>query len=627
MPTITHHMALILGRVFSGATWIRHRLAGDIGALIVDLTTLMDGTETRFLDLGRRFQDIHQKAGDVTARVIQCLDLIRSGDDASGLTGLTDGASRFVEALFDQQAAIGKRLDAVKDIGGALAKLSGLCDESNHIVLLLNVIALNIGIESRRCDASQDMFTVFTEEVRALAVDIGQVAADLDREAQDIRRDHRAALNAGQAHLVRMSELARAARNDMEQAARTLTGLMDGTCASMDAAADCVRRIGDRAAEIVVALQFHDIVRQKIDHIIAALTEAADQLKGPSVRFAWRGGRDRIRFAVTVLRIQERQLSGIYRDIADAVDGMARALEGIDDQVAGLYRQSPGLSTGDNPGGEDPVERLSACLKSLSGVRDECLTLSEAVTDQVTRGAAAAARLQRHVAAVKRISLELHRKALNAVIKAAHLGDRGRSIEVFAQEVTTSSRAANDFVEQVIRIIGTVQSLTDGLLADDRSGGSSLDADDGYDLTRGMDDLARIRQTVASHREAMVEPLAGLEKAIGQTREHRAFFSGRLKDLDALIRRLSPMIAEGSAAAGLDSSPAPAPGMIRTDHYTMESERRAHEQALSATDEPDAPAERKIPAEEDIGEQQADGEGESPKRKESEDFGDNVELF
>jgi methyl-accepting chemotaxis protein len=630
MPMITHNMALMARHIFSGAPGVRNRLSREIRTLIADLETLMNGTEARFLDLGRLFQDIHRKAGDVSSQVICCMDLIRSDDDGSGLTGLTDETTRFVQALFDQQAAIGKRLAAVEEIIAALSQLTGLCDDSNHIVLLLSVIALNIGIESRRCDASQDMFTVFIEEVRALAVEIGQVAADLDREARDIRRDHRAALKTSRAHLLRMSDLARVAREDMDQATRTLTDLMKGTRVSLDAAAACTRQIGSRAAEIVVALQFHDIIRQKVEHITATLTETADQLKRPSGRIGRRAGLDQVRTGVTVLRIQERQLDDIHHDIAEAVEGMSLALEGIEDHVVGLYRESRGFLAEGKTGDEDPVDRLMACLQSLAGVQEECLTLSAAVTDQVHVGAAATANLQRHVTAVKRISLELHRKALNAIIKAAHLGNEGRSIEVFAQEVTTSSQAANRFVEQVIQIIGTVQTLTEGLLADETSEAKALDGGDAHDLSRSMDELARTRQAIETHQEAMAEPFADLEKALGRAREQLMFFPDWLQDLDGLIRRLSPMIENATTVAGLDFSDVAGAGMISTDHYTMESERRAHEQALGGRDESGGPEEQMILSDQDIGEQIKDDEGEkrdAPEGKESGDLGDNVELF
>lgn len=196
--------------------------------------------------------------------------------------------------------------------------------------------------------------------------------------------------------------------------------------------------------------------------------------------------------------------------------------------------------------------------------------------------------------------------------------------------MTTSSQAANQFVEQVIQTIGTVQALTDSLLADQTSKTTALDGGGAHDLSRGMDDLTRTRQAIEEQQEAMAAPFADLEKALGRARGQLMFFPGWLQDLEGLIRRLSPMAENAAAGTELDVSAVAGAGMISTDHYTMESERRAHEEALGGRDESEPPAEQMISPDQGIGESMKDDDGEkrdAPEGKESGDLGDNVELF
>lgn len=579
MHKIKKTMGLAFRNVFSGVRGTRERLSLQIKDLITEMNDHLEGTESRFLDMGMIFQSIHQETGQFTDKVARTMASLNAQDEQSCLTDITTHVARSVKALFDHQKAISDSLAVFEKVLQALSHLSRTCEDTDKISLLLNVIALNIGIESNRAEESRDMFKVFIEEVKVLAGQMKQISHNLYTDSESIRQGHILSMEEIRRNLSGISDLAQKARKEMDESALYMKTLMDKVLESLDASAACTRDMTRQAGEIVVALQFHDIIRQKIEHIIASLSEGENMLvtnKGPLWACDYR---DDLRRIVQVLTVQDHQLSEIISEIQGAQQGISQALQGIDGKVVQLYRESVSqVITGKDQGaGADPFNRLMACMRSIERISTESGDLSQQVEQRVEKASVATAELQKHVDEVGHISLELHRKALNAIIKADHLGDLGRGIEVFAQEVTTSSQDTTRFAESVVQVIQSVREMTRDL-ADQALVVNDPDAQN-QSLSRDLDELAQAYAAFQDNIHDVAEQYYRIEENIKKARRGLDFFTVFERGMSALQEKVQALIALGNSFVNEEK---PSELFWANDsHYTMESERIAHARAIA----------------------------------------------
>ncbi|MBU1170585.1 MAG: hypothetical protein KKD44_13565 [Proteobacteria bacterium] len=569
-------MGLIFRNVFSGLRGDRLALSFQVKDLIGDMESLLAGTESRFLNLGLIFQAINKDTEQFTDQIVQAMTLLNARDEQAGFFHLRTYGIQCVDNLFENQQSISESLGVFEQVIVALTRLALACDDTDKIVLLLNVIALNIRIESNRSDASRDMFNVFIEEVKALARQMKEVTQSLYSDSAKIRKGHILSMGEIRKNLSRITDLANTAHKDMDESALHLKILMDKILESLDAAAACTRDMAGQTAEIVVALQFHDIVRQKIEHIIAAFVEVEHTLSRDRKTLWQSDYRNDLMNTCQVLAVQDAQLEGGISEIHEAHNGISSALNAIDLMVGLLYQESAPHVLGNQETGspDDPFNRLMVCMRSLDGIRNESMTLGKHVGDQIRIASEATADLRKYVDEVGYISLDLHRKALNAIIKADHLGELGQGIEVFAQEVTTTSQDTNRFATCVVEVIQSVQAMSESLAG----GGLSEKSVVEQDYSKGLDALARSYAIFQMNIDKVAGQFLNIRKKLKEARDELDFIHGFSRDMEGIRDKVLDLIHRASSI--VDSTLHPELTQVNGSLYTMESERLAHDRVL-----------------------------------------------
>ena len=114
----------------------------------------------------------------------------------------------------------------------------------------------------------------------------------------------------------------------------------------------------------------------------------------------------------------------------------------------------------------DPIAALQTALDALCNIKGKGQHLVERIDISTHQASEKAVTLSNHTRDVRRISLETHLMALNAVVKAAHLGENGRTHEVLAQEMRRLSKRSEMFVEDVETIIEQINRSARDLTTD-----------------------------------------------------------------------------------------------------------------------------------------------------------------
>lgn len=571
---------------------------GTLDTVATALCRKLAAAEPAFLDLGQRLAFLHDRAGRLSAMTHQALEGL--GNDADGdtlgqLAGQTDAATARLRAGQDRLKANLVPLGRMVDL---LVKLEAMTATIKAIAKALKMVGLNLNVECARSVVSQDMFKVLVEQIKALSADVDQVAVAIAGDAARARRNLAAVqadIGAGLTELHALSgDAALAARDTMAQ----VGALMALSRRAMDTSRAEAVRIGEQVAQVVMGIQVHDSLSQRVAHIGQALADAKDLLGGDA---------DAIAGAAALVGLQNAQLGHLIEEINGVSSLTHEAFNLLHDSVGavgltlGQHHDSPDKSL---RGGHDPAAALQQALGRVQALLGRGQTAVDRMTGAAADAGTAVARLADYMTHVKQINFDIHLKALNAIIHADRLGSDGRAIEVLVQEMKDLANRSNGFVTDVLALIEAVTRASEELKAQMAADGGD-DTDMGAALARTLADFQRACRSFDTNAGQALTLSRQLTADILAARDTVAFMPKLAQDLASDRIGLERAAADLAAQAGPSRSlPAQVEALLA--RYTMDSERHVHATVLDDGAAPLVPA---------------------PAAAFGADLGDNVELF
>lgn len=192
-------------------------------------------------------------------------DIIRS------LTAILDRRANDAARNHERLEALAESTARLRPAADAIAKIS------DRAVLL----SFNAAVEAGRAGAAGGSFGVVADQVRALAESIASVAKTLGGELDLIARQMRDELLAarpdsgsGDADVARLMAELGALHDEVNRSGHTLLELIRE-------AGSGHAQLTEGLAHILGAVQFHDIIRQRLDHVVEALDELEAHLAAP----------------------------------------------------------------------------------------------------------------------------------------------------------------------------------------------------------------------------------------------------------------------------------------------------------------------------------------------------------
>lgn len=249
-----------------------------IPVLNSQMKSVIDETEEAVLNLANRFRGISQRATEQAAETAAVL----SGDQQDTTLLLTQSDSMLSGFVQDVMTAsqIGVSVSEVMDEVERQSKaIAGIVGEIQFIADQTRLLALNAAIEAARAGEHGRGFAVVADEVTKLANRSGQAAGDISKLVKAVQGSIAAAM-------VQIQQLSSV---DLTKTL-TMKDLLDGTtkslCARTEVLQKNARESSSRAqelsrdvAEIIMALQFQDRTRQRLEHVIEPLEQINDQLQ------------------------------------------------------------------------------------------------------------------------------------------------------------------------------------------------------------------------------------------------------------------------------------------------------------------------------------------------------------
>lgn len=239
----------VAGEVSVSATAVAdgsEQSAQGVAEIAHAMQDVVGGAQVQFEQIGKA-----RSATEVLGRAIE-----QAGTAASQATSVAAGAHELADegsksadeardAMQQMQSTIGEATTAVDRLGGDTADIGTIVDSIVAIADQTNMLALNAAIEAARAGEAGRGFAVVAEEVRTLASESNEAAAQIAALIRDIRRtvgETVEAVNQGSAEVLRGVDVVESAGDTFGEIAT-----------AMEQIDDSVGEVNERTGEVAMA--------------------------------------------------------------------------------------------------------------------------------------------------------------------------------------------------------------------------------------------------------------------------------------------------------------------------------------------------------------------------------------
>jgi methyl-accepting chemotaxis protein len=263
-----------------------NEISGIINDTLVktpDITSLLEKisieSEHEFIKLGTNLQKIYSDTKYLTELTRGIATLLDGSSNETVLGKVGVYTKESLLRLHACQEDVINILPRVEKYSSNMKRLHDMCPTIKNIAKKLNIVALHIAIESSRNSECEAMFSFFVQEIRQLADKVNTISVKIWEDAKKAKSEQISDLSVFEEKKDRLNTIAENAYHSVEDNIREIENLVQISLDSMKHAETHSKKLYSLVGEIVVAIQFHDITRQQIEHIIQSLGEIGPLLR------------------------------------------------------------------------------------------------------------------------------------------------------------------------------------------------------------------------------------------------------------------------------------------------------------------------------------------------------------
>ena len=423
-----------------------------------ELSSVAPDTEEEFLSLGERLQEFVGQA-QAMAGLAASIAEHTGGGTSSAMDRIREVLDKTLRGIEECSSEFPKGLSLLKGIASRLDGLSSLQGDLERIAKQTRIMGVSIKIESARVGREGQGFWDLAEEVTELAVRIHENV----RHFKDKMQASRELVDS--CRTLMGSKVTRYGR-EVTSISRRINAALEDLSRSLGESAAVGERLSARSEDInlqvgkvVMAMQFHDIVRQQLEHVVAAIQEVRAQLGDRGKDETGSPGTPETRWIGPVLSIQVSHLKETVEEIRVAGKDIAAGLCKVAELCQGQFEDAMFLASGGKlESGKTVFERLEGELDAISSTLSECAEFSRTMVQDLDAVLRSAEEMEQDVKTVKEIGERIKLSALNALAEATRTGDKGRALRVLAKELHLFSEGTSTTTGKTSRALEAVSA-------------------------------------------------------------------------------------------------------------------------------------------------------------------------
>ena len=545
--------------------------------VVQDLEHLNRCTERDFLAVGEKLMEFRSTARRIASEMADLNELISGehGRDASEVLAKVLQHSRKINARVEQS---GQALGQVRDLSGRVRRAF---DGLQARVSVFRVLCTLTRIETSRLGSTGADFGDLSAEVKPLSEIIQSSGEGLLEASSRLEQGVQSAIRSG-------SDLRVKQLKDLPAliagVVNSLKAFEERRTRAIESSADQALQFGavrDAMDDLVRSIQFHDITRQQIEHVVQAVRQLESEYASD------RGHLNCLPpTGCALLTLQSSQLSGAARAFDSSIKDIERDLESIAVRVrkmAETSRELMGISADDQGSFFLEMEgHFTAILEMLS----TSFTAQAGMESTAGRLEETIAEMARSIAEIRGVEIRIQRIATNATIQSAHIGAAGDALSVIAKVMHQLALDSNTNTEDVAGALEEMSEATSRV-----SGGPEHEASGVASDTDAI---------TGEMRSAVVELHSSSESALSRVNQLAALGAQLAGDIGAvrgdfsvgvlfaqIVTRardeLERIGAQGAKESSEGADVAHAQLMAsHAERYTMQTERDVHSSVVGA---------------------------------------------
>lgn len=584
--------------------------AASIEAILTDVAP-------PFLAIGTQLQTVFSEATTLAHTTIEAEQLHGGSAEQGFMQQVQQLAYHAIDDLTACEDRVAASLHDISIMTQNIGELQNGTEPLKAIAKRLHIISLYCAVESSRSPEAANKFTSFLEQMAKLVDMISDIRKRL-HENIDISQ---AQLRAATENLIRdtaqLTTVRSAAGQAVRETANGVEEIIRQSLAAVEETTRCLQSITRHIGAVVMAMQFHDIVRQQLEHIMTALREIEAASSSMTDQYAPPDSADAV-LAEThaALRVQLAQLAQVITTVEQTDHTIKTSFQAIAEETTDLMTSinKVGGSAQAGVAEDTPFQRLLQELQRLAVLKQQSDQLQESSKLVTAQAVTATGLFTQHIEEVREVNDEINLQALNAIINAQRLGEHGHALSVLAEEIM---RTSDDCTVAVNAIVAHLEGIISAAHSNDQQCQQTTDRPQhsAEVSTRAIEaavlGTSEAFTQLSTAATAIKQQATPILAAIAQVDEERVFlrqFAARLQQEYAELAQVQQALQPWEQAL---------PDLAQehlaqqANRYTMDSERTVHRQVVGADNAPDADIELWTDnTEDDAGE-----------------FGDNVELF
>jgi hypothetical protein len=539
--------------------------------VIADLNALNRNSEQDFLQIGGKLVEFIEAVNLISAELTALANLI-SGEQglraSEALTCALDGSMEMRTRYRDRNVGLrGIRQDAGR-LKRTLSGFHGIVSTFHTLGVLTQIETARLGREGADFGSLADDVKLLAGSIQARVETARDTAALLIPPIEGAMQDI-SALEEGQAKdLPSVISKVRASLSEF----RAMQSRVHDSSVRLGAQ---YYAISGAFKNLIVSIQFHDITRQQVQHVVEALERLCSESEEANGSMSRGHGN-----IAAVLALQSSQLTDAGEKFASSVASVGRSLDEIAVNVREMAEETRTLTgLSEDEKNSFFVQMEQGCAAILASLR-HCASAETAM--RVTSGGLAETirRMLGSIEEIRAVEIHVQRMALNGGIRAAHIGSAGDVLSVLAGSIQQLAVESRQLSDSLIEALGSMSAAATGLSAQGPVPAGDRSSQDG--------DLEGMRVAVAelhSSSERSFSQIAQIVDRGVRLREElsatRQCFSVGAVFADTISRARSTIKEIGEKdrfSLSPDSTQTVDPGL--TDfarHYTMQAERDVHQ--------------------------------------------------
>ena len=430
-----------------------------------DLNALGPDTEPEFLNIGTALNTLATICFSITDNAVKLSTLatFRTEESESDNDSFVAGNAKIFQAVTSHVEttliSLGEGQNLLVELLSQMKKLRQPLRKLQSIGKTFRVLGVGIKVESSRTREGMQGFILLAEEVADIARLVQENCRYCIDKADLVEKDiaiSQQVLNSSDNSYDDSGERAiynilQSLEDIGQRADRLAAGIQERSTAMVQG-----------ISEVVMAMQFHDITRQQLENVSAALTETIYKAKNITERDATEMREQTVLEIYSILSIQVAHLNSIYEQVRSAGTQIKMGLVNTMEQArvqakdAGTLLEMEGRKS--NESVVDDLEReidniVVSLNKSLQVVK-RAAAVSREVSDNVLE-------IGSFVNKIEGIAFDVKILAINAMVEALKTDTAGNTLSVLAKELSNLSQETRDGATESIAMLQNIMEGTE----------------------------------------------------------------------------------------------------------------------------------------------------------------------